>query len=165
MSTSAPETLSESASAEPVWKGKCYCGALSYTVKGTPLLRAYCHCTLCQRLAASPCVATIHFPSSAFSWTNGEPQETLCDVYSVSGKPWKNRFRCKSCGACVTSYNSAKSKNSIWAGQLERDNEGKIKNWDLIKPTAHQFYETRMLDFYDSLPKWDGYPEQSNRIG
>ncbi|KAF5380314.1 hypothetical protein D9757_007944 [Collybiopsis confluens] len=101
------------------------------------------------------------------NWTKGKDHAlTACDVYSVAGKPWKNRYRCKSCGAGITSFNSAKSKYSVWAGQLERDLETKkIKNWELIKPTVHIFYETRMLDVDDGMPKWDGYPEVSNRIG
>ncbi|GAW09682.1 hypothetical protein LENED_011860 [Lentinula edodes] len=87
------------------------------------------------------------------------------DVYSVANKPWKKRFRCKGCGACVASYSTTKFKYSVWAGQFERDEEGKIRNWDLIKPTAHMFYATRMLDFNDELPKWEGYEGQSKRIG
>ncbi|KAJ3722236.1 Mss4-like protein [Lentinula raphanica] len=156
--------MSESENNNIVYKGKCYCGAVSYAVKGKPILSAFCHCTLCQRLAASPCVATIHFPADAFSWTHDEPHESAFEMYPVADKPWKNRFRCKTCGACVTSYSTTKSKYSVWAGQLERDEEGKIKNWELIKPTAHMFYGTRMLDFNDDLPKWEGYEGQSKRL-
>ncbi|KAF7785197.1 hypothetical protein Agabi119p4_1362 [Agaricus bisporus var. burnettii] len=39
-----------------------------------------------------------------------------------------------------------------------------IKDFDKIKPTAHIFYKTRMLDVPDGLPKWDGYENQSNRL-
>ncbi|KAJ3935671.1 MAG: Mss4-like protein [Lentinula lateritia] len=157
--------MSLTAESEVEFKGSCYCGAVTYVAKGKPILSAYCHCTLCQRLAASPCVATIHFPAAAFNWTHAEPREAALDVYSVANKPWKNRFRCKGCGACVASYSTTKFKYSVWAGQLERDEEGKIRNWDLIKPTAHMFYATRMLDFNDGLPKWEGYEGQSKRIG
>ncbi|KAF9067303.1 Mss4-like protein [Rhodocollybia butyracea] len=149
--------MSTTTADETVFKGSCFCGALTYTVKGKPILSAYCHCTLCQRLAASPCVATIHFPATAFNWTHAQPHEAAFDKYS-------NRFRCKSCGACTTSYNAIASKYSIWGAQLERDENGKIRNWDLIKPTAHMFYETRMMDYNDDLPKWDGYEGKSRRL-
>ncbi|KAE9385033.1 hypothetical protein BT96DRAFT_960815 [Gymnopus androsaceus JB14] len=143
---------------EIVLKGSCYC------VKGKPILSAFCHCTLCQRLAGAPCVATVHFPADVFTWTHPQPHEATLDMYSVADKPWKNRFRCKSCGACVASYSTTKLKYSIWAGQLERDEHGRTKNWDIVKPTAHMFYDTRMLDVNDGLPKWEGYEGQSKRL-
>jgi len=30
--------------------GSCFCGAVKYTLSAPPVLRAYCHCTQCQRL-------------------------------------------------------------------------------------------------------------------
>src|SRR5580658_3795305 len=30
--------------------GACFCGSVTYTVSGMPVLSAYCHCTNCQRL-------------------------------------------------------------------------------------------------------------------
>ena len=47
---------------------------------------------------------------------------------------------------------------------MERDENARIKNWDVIKPTAHIFYDTRMLDVNDELPKWKGYGNESERL-
>jgi hypothetical protein len=33
-----------------VYRGSCMCGDVTYAVTGRPLLSAYCHCTICQRL-------------------------------------------------------------------------------------------------------------------
>jgi hypothetical protein len=41
---------------------------------------------------------------------------------------------------------------------------GKIIGWDLIKPTAHQFYGTRVIDVNDGLSKWEGYEGTSTQI-
>lgn len=30
--------------------GSCFCGAIKYELSAPPVLRAYCHCTQCQRL-------------------------------------------------------------------------------------------------------------------
>jgi len=62
------------------------------------------------------------------------------------------------------SKNSKTGNCSVWGAQMERGDEGKIKGWDVIKPTAHIFYETRMLDINDDLGKWDGYEGRSTRI-
>ncbi|KAF8899260.1 Mss4-like protein [Infundibulicybe gibba] len=145
-------------------RGSCFCGSVSYEVKGTPIMSAYCHCTLCQRLNGSAFIHTLHFPSSSFSWTHPAPQNAVLDSYSVHGKPWKIRWRCRQCGSTAASHNIQKDKWSVWGAQLERGVDGKILDWNLLRPTAHMFYTTRMLDIDDELDKWEGYPEQSSRI-
>jgi len=64
----------------------------------------------------------------------------------------------------VASHNSKANKWSVWGAQLERDESGRIKDWEELKPTAHTFYDTRMLDINDDLGKWEGYENQSRRI-
>ncbi|TFK26746.1 hypothetical protein FA15DRAFT_255089 [Coprinopsis marcescibilis] len=150
---------------EPVITGGCYCGAARYEVRGHPIRSAYCHCTLCQRFNATAFILTIHYPAHAFRWTHSETPEEALDVYSVASKPWKYRSRCKKCGAAIASYNANTDKWSVWGGQLDRDETTKIKNWDVIKPTAHIFYDTRILDVNDGLSKWTAYENESQRIG
>ena len=106
----------------------------------------------------------MHFEAEAFSWTHREPHEAYLESYIVPEKPWKSRKRCKTCGAQIASYNSKTGRWSVWAASLERDGEGRIKRWDLVKPTAHQFYGTRVLNVDDELGKWDGYENESTRL-
>lgn len=148
-----------------ITEGGCYCKAVRYQVKGRPLRAAYCHCTLCQRFAAAAFIHTIHWEPSAFRWTHSDNPEEALQTYNVAIKPWKKRFRCKVCGCNVANQNTNTGKWSVWGGQLDRDENAKIKNWDVVKPTAHWFYETRMLDINDDLSKWDGYENESNRLG
>lgn len=196
-------------------QGSCFCGAVSYTVSGSPVLSAFCHCTNCQRLSGEsrtpsltmnpeltpePCafislhrilptifppkgcpfVHTIHFPESAFAWTHSATSqaesgaaeasrtttapESSLDSFVVPSKPWKTRWRCRSCGACVSSANSKTGNRSVWGAQLARDGEGKIIGWDIVKPTDHIFYDTRMLNVKDGLGKWEGYEGSSERL-
>lgn len=153
-------------------RGSCFCSKVSYQLIDKPVLSAYCHCTNCQRLTACPFVHTIHFEATHFSWTHTDPEshepsyaETLgLDTYTMPSKPHKTRFRCNSCGAVIASYNSIRNRWSVWGAQLERDSRGKIMSWDLVKPTAHIFYDTRLLDIKDGLGKWDGYEGTSNPI-
>ncbi|EFI28718.1 hypothetical protein CC1G_13744 [Coprinopsis cinerea okayama7 len=148
---------------EPVITGGCFCGGARYEVRGKPVLSAYCHCTLCQRFNAAAFIHTIHFPASSFKWTTAEDN---LQTYVVPTKPWKTRFRCKNCGVAVAGHNGRRDKRSIWGGQLDRETEGgRIKNWDIVKPSAHIFYETRMLDVNDGLSKWAGYEGDSERLG
>lgn len=123
---------------------------------------------------------TIHYPGNAFTWTHPTPYDIKIDFYVQSNRNWKKRARCHNCGCAVASYNSRKDTWSIWGTQLLREshvNSGtetttttssrssRVVGWDVVKPTAHIFYETRIFDVHDDLPKWDGYAGSSNLLG
>lgn len=38
------------------------------------------------------------------------------------------------------------------------EKEGKIKGWDVVKPTAHIYYKFRMMDMKDGLKKYEEQP-------
>jgi len=156
--------MSLGTSAAPI-KGSCFCGAASYSLTGRPVLSAYCHCTNCQRLSGCPFVHAMHFKGSDFTWSHAQPHEAQLDFYIIPSKPHKTRCRCKTCGATVASYNSDTRCWSVWGAQLKRDAAGKIEAWELVKPSAHMFYGTRMLDIGDNLGKWEGYENRSTRLG
>ncbi|OJA09790.1 hypothetical protein AZE42_08084 [Rhizopogon vesiculosus] len=107
----------------------------------------------------------MHFDAVAFTWTHSEPHEYQLDFYDNPLKPYKRRFRCKTCGVGIASYNSQTQRFSVWGATLDRNQEGKIVGWDVAKPTAHIFYGTRLLDVNDNLSKWDGYESKSERLG
>ncbi|KAG1857653.1 Mss4-like protein [Suillus tomentosus] len=146
----------------PLLQGSCFCQAISYAVSARPILSAYCHCTSCQRLTSCPFVHTMHFDASAFTWTHPEPHESRLDFYDNILMPYKRRYRCKTCGVGVASHNYNTNRVSIWGASLDRDEDGKVVGWDIAKPTAHQFYGTRMLDVNDELSKWQGYQSNSD---
>lgn len=167
-------------------RGSCFCGAVSYVLSGRPILSAYCHCTNCQRLTGArvtccgafcelamltysmlgcPFVHSMHYKGSDFAWSHAEPHDAQLDFFVIPSRPHKTRARCKSCGATVASYNSDTTCWSVWGAHLRRNANGAIDDWDSVKPTAHIFYGTRMLDIDDDLGKWEGYENRSPRIG
>ncbi|KAF8438171.1 Mss4-like protein [Boletus edulis BED1] len=156
----------------PLLKGGCFCEAATYSIYGPPLLSAYCHCTNCQRLTGNvdlvtgcPFVHTIHFKETDFAWSWQHMQPSDLDYYENPLKPYKRRFRCKQCGVPVASFNTRTQQYSVWGASLERGLDGELLGWEQVKPTAHQFYGTRMLDVNDELGKWEGYEGESARIG
>ncbi|GBE84404.1 Mss4-like protein [Sparassis latifolia] len=149
---------------ETLLKGSCYCGSVSYSVAGGPVLSAYCHCINCQRLSGCPFIHTVHVEFDAFSWTHPPPHGAQLESYTIENKPWKTRWRCKQCGVCVAGHNAQTDNWSIWGPHLERGEDGKIKDWGVVKPTAHIFYVTRVLDVDDDLGKWEGYENKSLRL-
>ena len=64
----------------------------------------------------------------------------------------------------MASTNSKTGHSSVWGAHLTRDEAGKILEWESVKPTAHIFYETRMVDVKDDLGKWTAYENSSMRL-
>ena len=164
-----------------VHRGGCFCGSVRYEVTGKPILSAYCHCSLCQRLngmwrdmfwfqsqshtcsLAAAFILTVHFPASCVRWIHPEPQADALASYSVSTKPWKLRWRCRICGCTVATHNTRQDKWSVYGAHFDRNASG-IIGWDTIRPTAHIFYETRLVDVQDDLGKWTGYENESAKL-
>lgn len=53
--------------------GGCRCGRVRLRITAPPLLSMACHCTGCQRMAASAFSLSAAIPSQGFSVTQGEP--------------------------------------------------------------------------------------------
>ncbi|EED80403.1 predicted protein [Postia placenta Mad-698-R] len=83
----------------------------------------------------------------------GGPGAAVSAAYVNPTKPWQTRRT-----------EPQEHYYAIWGGQLETDGKGRIKTWDVVKPTAHIFYGTRMIDMKDDVGKWDGFEDQSPRI-
>ncbi|KAJ7269353.1 Mss4-like protein [Mycena haematopus] len=143
-----------------VRKGSCFCGEVSFSIEGRPIFHVYCHCTQCQRADGATFVSTMHYSPSAFSWTYAA--ENKPEVETLRGF---TLYRCKTCRSCAATQMSDSQNWALRGTQLERDENGKIKNWDDVKPSSHIFYGTRVVDVADDLPKWEGFPNQSARLG
>ena len=55
------------------WEGGCRCGETRIRVSAAPLIAAACHCTGCQRMAASAFSLSLAIPSKGFAVTAGDP--------------------------------------------------------------------------------------------
>ncbi|KAJ7610786.1 Mss4-like protein [Roridomyces roridus] len=140
-------------------KGSCRCGSLSYSLTAKPVVSVYCHCTQCQRATCAVFVSSMHYSPSAFSWTH-EAEVTPIEE-KIDGCVL---YRCAKCRTCTASQMSDTQNWAIRGAHLERDEDGKIINWEEVKPTSHIFYGNRILDVADTLPKWAGFPNKSTRL-
>lgn len=52
----------------------------------------------------------------------------------------------------------------MWGPHFARDESGRVLRWDEVRPTAHIYYGTRLLDINDDLGKWEGYEGESDKI-
>jgi hypothetical protein len=113
--------------------------------------------------SASPFVHVLHFPWKSLTWTHSDPNTIFSK--SDTNSEWK-QWRCKSCLGIIGSENPSPSQGrwSLKGALFHRNAQGLIQQWHLIKPTGHMFYDTRMLDVNDGLPKWEGYEGGSKRL-
>ena len=83
----------------PVHEGGCLCGNVRYSVVGSPLSVAICHCTNCQRNTGSAFSVNVIFPKAALT-LRGEPA-----IYEDIGDTG-NIVRRVFCGKCGTPIES-----------------------------------------------------------
>ncbi|KAN0066364.1 hypothetical protein ACQY0O_000458 [Thecaphora frezii] len=168
----------------PILKGYCACQSLRFSLDASPsnlLLSAYCHCTRCQRLNGAPFVWTTHWTKQAVTWSSSDESDgaaasdlvkakignvSSLDLYeSVAGEKFK--IRCKKCGTPMGSWSEKSQRFSIWPSTLERPqgDKSKLQGTETFQPSAHMFYgEWKMVEMADQLPKWEGYPDASQRV-
>src|SRR5689334_24607270 len=53
-------------------KGKCFCGAVEFTVSGEPAAMGYCHCESCRHWSAGPVNAFSLWQPDAVRITKGQ---------------------------------------------------------------------------------------------
>lgn len=125
---------------------RCNCGAVQLKVHGA-LTRFFCHCRICQRLNNAP------YGDPVFAW------RSHVDVDDPAQLTWKryrwtpinvNRGTCRTCGTLILEHVALSPLSIVIAQTWEDPN--------LLPPSrGHVFYETRVGDIEDDLPKRSGY--------
>lgn len=126
---------------------QCRCGAVSLEIYSPPKFRVICHCSICQSFNDAPFGDILVF--SARNVAQADPG-------SIHFKRWRSppsvrRGRCARCDHAA----------------LELFNAGPLANLAMIPtanvtldapdPFGHIFYESRVADVDDALPKHHGY--------
>jgi hypothetical protein len=75
--------------------GGCYCGAVRYTVAGTPFNVTNCHCSICRRTTGAPFMTWFTVGLNEFHILHGQPQQFHSSARGV-------RSFCGRCGTHLT---------------------------------------------------------------
>ncbi|KAJ5500825.1 Glutathione-dependent formaldehyde-activating enzyme/centromere protein V [Penicillium fimorum] len=148
------------------WRGKCLCGKVTYLLKQEkPLNAKYCHCRVCQVTHGAPLQWAAIFHKDDMSFTSGTSSLVF---YSSTHHNQKHMLPTKvSCANCRTLIMDEGRNMCLIFPQLieiEGSSEEQREKREGFKPTCHIFYESRMLDFHDGLPKWSGMEHHSDRM-
>ena len=137
---------------EPTVKhdGRCACGAVTLTIDGPPLLRAYCHCSTCRDYNGSDEPADITVFRAADVTVS---EEADIDYRGYQKPALAQRGRCTSCDRPALERTRVPLLPPIVMVPSEN-----VRRRELLPPPSmHIFYARRVRDAHDELPKRGGF--------
>jgi hypothetical protein len=125
--------------------GKCFCGAVQYSVADEFVYAANCHCSNCRRTTGSAFKPFAGIEREKLVLTKGEGD------LLIFGDEQGNDTHCKTCGSLVYSVVRAGAYVHVAMGTLIDD--------PTIRPSAHIFVGSKAPWFTitDDLPQYEGH--------
>ena len=127
----------------------CRCGASRFMVSGEPIGRFFCHCTICQAFNSRPFADVAAFFARAVTM----PQDSAVAFRRYRPPPAVDRGSCPTCGGPVVAFMALgplKFFAFVPSQNFERPSE-------LPESSLHIFYDRRVAEVTDTLPKVSGY--------
>jgi len=141
--------------------GKCYCDAVEFEAAGDPLFTQHCHCEKCREIASlsqrdSDKIGysfTAAYLTDKLNITKGKNKlETVTRNNS-------NLLLCSQCKSLIYGISQEPNKQGgigINVNNFDFDNDLP----DVFKPDKHLWYENRIVDINDQLPKYKDAPKE-----
>jgi len=128
--------------------GECSCGHVAFSIQGAPLFRILCHCTICQRFNDAPFADVVVYSAASV----GEPGADTVSYDTYKPPPNVQRGKCAKCGKPAIEKFAAPlfPKLTIVPTAVHKSAA------ELPEPVAHLFYDKRVADVTDELPKHQG---------
>ena len=136
---------------DPVYMGRCFCGAVELAVTGEPEVMGYCHCNSCREWAAAPVNAFTLWQREKVRITKGAH-----NIASYSKSPNIVRKWCKTCGGHLLTDILHRGLVDIYAGVIPTFS---------FKPSVHVHYQEAVLPLKDGLPKQKDFPRELGGSG
>lgn len=126
--------------------GKCYCGAVEYTVADEFLYAANCHCSNCRRTTGSAFKPFAGIARKKLTVTKGR------DDLMIYGQENANNTHCRACGSLLYSV--------VRNGAYVHVAMGTLVDAPTIRPDKHIFVGSKApwFEITDDLPQFDGFP-------
>jgi len=123
--------------------GRCYCGAIEYSVEGPERYACFCHCRSCQQLSGAACVPWATFDRDSFAVTKGSPAV-------VHSSPGVSRGFCRDCGSSLT-YEIERRAGDIDIIATSLDDPA------AVRPRSHVWVEDKQpwVTIGDDLPRYE----------
>ncbi len=125
----------------------CDCKTVGLTLIGKPIVHAYCHCNDCRELLDIPYHSVTAWKEENASIEKGEDQLAF---FQHPTKQMKKYF-CKNCGETLFNTNSM-GWRVVTQLMIAKNNGNVLPNE--LSSNKHFFYEQRVIDIDDDLPKY-----------
>ena len=133
------------------YPGRCFCGAVQFTVTGEPAAMGYCHCASCRSWSAGPVNAFSLWNPASVEVTKGKDNLGVYNKTPISFRKW-----CKTCGGHVLTDHPTMGLVDVYAATIP----------DFpFKPALHVNYQEAVLRVQDGLPKLKDMPSQMGGSG
>lgn len=145
----------------PKYQARCHCGRVEYEVCADPVDAKICHCRVCQKLHGAPMQWAAIFHKRDVRMTRGFDHLRF---FNSEHLEYKRLLPCKvSCSQCGTLI--ADEGRRMWLAfptlfDFRQFSEVPAS----FQPTCHIFYQLRVIDVDDQLPKWSGHKDVSVRL-
>lgn len=130
-------------------RGICECGSVSYSLPDKPLFRMFCHCSICQKFNDAAYGDIFVYRLADVE----QPDKSLVEFSTFRPPPNVQRGKCTSCKKpAIEILESPLLPNLILVpGSMLKHSKS------LPDAVGHVFYESRVADVQDDLPKHTGY--------
>lgn len=132
----------------------CQCGANHFVLSRPPLLRFFCHCSICQRYTGQAVADVTLFGGRALQ------QQQLQTTHFRRWKkpPNLERGSCLRCGQPVIEFALGRKLIFVPTGNIHESQQ-------LPKASCHLFYASRQAEVTDGLPKCQGAINSQRQFG
>jgi hypothetical protein len=128
---------------------QCTCGNVSFELVGKPLLRGYCHCTICQEFNQKDFADICLYLAKDVVM----PAEETVEYKTYATPPMVYRGKCTSCEQPALEYISLPLMPKLVIVPTSNINNQSVLPSSLL----HIFYHSRVRVIEDTLPKYEGY--------
>jgi len=127
----------------------CLGGESRFTVAAEPIGRFFCHCTICQRVYRKPFADVTYFWAGSVTLPDNQPIE----FRRYRPPPALRRGICAICGNPVVAF--LRLAPGLTIAFVPSQNFPRPA--ELPAPECHIFYDRRVADIADAVPKLEGY--------
>jgi hypothetical protein len=147
------------------YQGQCSCGAVKFECDGEPLFTQYCHCNKCREVTSASQLAS---DKKGYAWTAAY---LLKNFHLIGHARFEELIRnnakllrCTNCKALIYGISldpklqagiGINANNFIFASDMPAS----------FKPVRHIWYQDRIVDMHDDLPKFKDAPVEQGGSG
>lgn len=128
-----------------IYSCQCPCGTTCMEVRGEPILRFYCHCTICQKQYDAPCVDVTLLKLKDLKL----PADQAVSYARHKRFGAVDRGRCTKCDKPIVATIGEGEKGYAFVAARNYLNPAALPPAEM-----HVFYGTRVDDIEDGLPKY-----------